>query len=258
MTPGGIGSAILHVSVMVLCLMVAAYPVYRLLALWFDRAISTAEAIIYITLLVFLVVGIMATLGSPLGYVLIAAFVASCVGVPVLNRLADQASLRRMEDQDITEFRMTLVHQPGNKYAHERLARIYWRRRQYDEALTHVEAVLKEDPKEPTFRVLKERLETDRRRAITKAKVCPKCFVENPPDAAACLECGFAFTDPGDLVRMLLGDNGQQALRWAGLSFGLLGLILLLAHVAVLAAGLLFLFGIVCLMLYLYARLSTR
>lgn len=258
MTPGAVGGVVFNVSVMVLCLMAAAYPVYRVVALWFERAISTAEAVIYVTLLVFLIAGIMATLGSPLGYVLIAALVVSCVGVPVLNHLADQVSLRRMEDQDITEFRMTLVHQPGNKYAHERLARIYWRRQQYDDALAHVEAVLKLEPKEPTFRLLKERLETERRRAITKAKVCPKCFVENPPDAAACLECGFAFMDPGDLVRMLLGDTGQQALRWAGLSFGLLGLILLLVGVAMAAAGLLFLFGIVCLMLYLYARLSAR
>lgn len=258
MSAGAVGGVVFNVSIMVLCLMAAAYPVYRVVALWFDRAISTAEATIYVTLLVFLIVGIMATLGSPLGYVLIAALIASCAGVPVLNHLADNASLRRMENQDITEFRMALVQQPSNRYAHERLARIYWRRKQYEEALTHVESVLKESPKDPAFTLLKERIETERRRAITRAKVCPKCYVENPPDAAACLECGFGFVDPGDLLRMLLGESGQQALRWAGLSFGLLGLLLLLFGVAAFAAGLLFLFGIACLMLYLYARLRSR
>jgi len=102
-------------------------------------------------------------------------------------------------------------------------------------------------------------IETERRRAITRAKVCPKCFVENPPDAAACMTCGFGFVDPGDLLRIFLyADSGQQALRWAGLGFGLLGLILLLLGVAVFVAGLVFLFGIGCLMLYLYARLTAR
>jgi len=145
--PSSAGNVYMFVCIMTLCLMAASYPVYRVVALWFDRALSTAEATIYVTLLVFLIVGIMATLGSPLGFLLIVTLLVSCAGVPLLNRLADNISLRRMEDHDVTEFTMTLAQQPGNKYARERLARIYWKRKQYDEALGEVAAVLKDAPK---------------------------------------------------------------------------------------------------------------
>jgi hypothetical protein len=258
MSPGAFGGAVFNVTVVVLCLMAAAYPVYRVVALWFDRALSTAEATIYVTLLVFLIVGIMATLGSPLGSLLIVVLLLSCCGLPLLNHLADSLALKRMEAHDIAEFSQELELHPTNAYARERLVRIRWGRKEYDEALAHTAAALKANPKDPAFLLLKDRIETERRRAATHAKVCPKCFVENPPDAGSCLGCDFRFVDPGDIVRTLLGEAGQQALRWSGLTFGLLGLVLLLCGVAAIAAGMLFLFGILCLMLYLYARLAAR
>ena len=84
-----------------------------------------------------------------------------------------------------------------------------------------MEAALEREPKNPKFVQLRDRIATEQRRALTHAKVCPKCFVENPPEAGACLECGFRFVDPGDFVRLLLSEPGQQAVRWAGLSSGI-------------------------------------
>lgn len=258
MSPGNVGVAMFNVSVMVAALLLVSYPIYRIICLWLDRALTSTEATISLVVLLFMVLGVMATWGTPLGILMILALVGICCGVPLLNHLADRQTLRRLEEQDLLEYRITIARQPGNAYARERLARIYLGRKQYVEALEQVDAMLERDAKDTKFKQLKERIETEHRRAVTRAKVCPKCFVENPPDASACLECGFRFVDPGDFLRMLLGEVGQQALRWAGLACGVLGLVLLLFGVAVLAAGLFFLFGIGCLMIYLYARLTNH
>ena len=252
------GGTIIKVCVMALCLMAMAYPVYRVVGLWFDRAITGGELTIYLTVLVFLIIGVIATLGTPLGFFMVLLLLATCCGVPLLNRFTDKVALRRMEDEDLTEFRMTIVHQPGNAYARERLVRIYLGRRQFDEALEQVKAALDVQPKAPIFLQLHDRIETERRRAATHAKVCPKCSAENPPEAGACLGCGFRFADPEDFLRLLFSESGQQATRWAGVAFGALGLLMLIFGVAKIAAGMLFLFGIMCMMLYLYARLTTR
>jgi ribosomal protein L40E len=255
---GNIGLAMAQASMLVMALLIACYPIWRIVALWFDRALPTGEAVISLSVLVFLILGIIATAGTPISFVLLLALIVICCGVPLLNRLADHMALRRMADQDLRDYRLTVTRQPGNAYARERLARIYLDRKQYEEALEHVNAVLERDAKDPKFIGLKDRVETEKRRHLTRAKVCPKCTAENPPEAGACMECGFRFVDPGDFLRLLLSESGQQATRLAGIVFGALGIVLLLVGVAVVAAGLVFLFGIGCLMIFLYGRLRER
>jgi hypothetical protein len=258
MSPGAFGSAFFTMTIMALCLMAMAYPVYRVVCLWLDRAITGGELTIYLTVLVFLIVGVMATLGTPLGFFMILLLLATCCGVPLLNSYTDNASLRRMEDDDLAQAHAAIATHPANTYARERLARIYLKRRQYDEALQQVKGALDLQPKAPNFLQLHDRIETERRRALTHARVCPKCSTENPPDAGACLSCGFRFADPEDFLRLLFSESGQQATRWAGVAFGALGLLMLIFGVGKPAAAALFLFGIMCMALYLYARVTSR
>ena len=129
---GTMGLGVFKGSVIILSFIIVAYPFYRVLSMWLDKSVESHEALIYLSTLVFLLLGIITTWGTPLGVLLLIALLVGCLGLPLLNRLADRAALRRMEDADIQQFSATLKEQPKNTYLRERLARLFLGRRQYD------------------------------------------------------------------------------------------------------------------------------
>lgn len=253
---GTFGYAMLKASAIIFAMMVMAYPVYRVVSMWFDRALDGSEATLYLTVLLFLFLGIIVAGGTPLGWLLLAALLALCLGLPILNHAADRMALRRMEDEDIAKFSEGLRRQPRNIYLRERLGRIFLGRREYEMAWAQIKEALDTQPEDPGLKRLLERIETERRREQQHLKPCPKCAAENPETAGACLRCGFRFVDPGDLLRALWSKPALQALKWSGLGLLIAGLAVLVLHASVLLAGLLLVVGIACMFWYLYAHLS--
>ncbi|MEN6302417.1 MAG: hypothetical protein ABFD96_06810 [Armatimonadia bacterium] len=253
---GMIGLAMFKASALAFSLLIAAYPFYRVVAMWFEGAINGSEAVIYLTTLLFLLLGIIVSWGTPLWILLFLALLVACIGVPLLTGLRDKMALRRMEDEDIHKFTTTLNQQPRNIYARERLSRIFLGRKEYDLALVHVKEALQVSPKETTLERLRERIETEQRRDLYHLKLCPKCAQENPPEAGACLSCGFLFVDPADILRVLWTEPVLLALKWTGLLLLGAALVLLLVNVAILLVTFLTGLGLVFVFWYLYVRFS--
>ncbi|MEI6503545.1 MAG: hypothetical protein WCP21_21240, partial [Armatimonadota bacterium] len=201
--PGTIGVAMFRGAALIFSLVIAAYPFYRVVSMWFDKALESHEAFLYLGALLMLLLGIITAWGTPLGWLLLAALLVCCLGLPLLSRIADRATLRRLEDDDIRKFTASLERQPQNTYSRERLARIFLGRRQYEVALAQMKAALDVAPTDTNLTRLRERIETERRRAVERLKVCPKCAAENHQESGGCAQCGFLFVDPADLLRML-------------------------------------------------------
>lgn len=253
---GMIGLAMFRASLLAFCLLVAAYPFYRVIGMWFEGELNGSEAVIYLTTLLLLLLGIIVSWGTPLWVLLFLALLVASVGVPLLTGLRDRRALRRMEDEDIRKFTATLHQQPRNTYARERLARIFLSRKEFDLARVHVKEALEVSPKETTLERLRERIETEQRRAQYHLKLCPKCASENAPEAGACLNCGFLFVDPSDILRVLWTEPVLLALKWTGLLLLAAALVLLLINVAILLVTFLMGLGLVFVFWYLYARFS--
>jgi ribosomal protein L40E len=245
-------------AAIVFAMVIMAYPVYRVVSLHFDRALSANETILYLTALLFLFLGIIIGWGTPLGWMLLLALLVGCLGLPLINRLADHVALRRMEDDDIRKFAETLRSQPRNTFLHGRLARIFLSRREYELAMSHAKQARDISPQDPAFKRLVERIETEQRREELHLKVCPKCFTENPATAGACGHCGFHFIDPSDLLRLLATPPALEVAKWSGLALLFVGLMLLIIRASLLAASLLMMVGIASLFWCLYGLFSRR
>lgn len=253
---GTVGFAMLKGAAIVFAMIVMAYPVYRVVALSIDKSLNANEAILYLTALLFLFLGIIVGWGTPVGWLMLFALIVGCLGLPVINNMVDKASLRRLEDHDISSFVETLRRQPRNTYYRERLARIFLGRRDYDLAWTHAKEALDIAPEDPGLKRLMERIETERRRVELRLKICPKCFAENSAEAGACARCGFGFTDPGDFLRVLRSQAALQAIKWTGLTMLGAGLVLLALGASVFVSGLMMVFGITSLFWYMYAHFT--
>lgn len=254
--PGTMGLAMFKVAVLMLSLMIAAYPVYRVVCMWLDKSLEAHEAVLYLGALVMLLLGIIAGWGTPVGWLLLFALIALCLGLPLLNRAADKAALRRMEDADIRSFTATLERQPKNTYLRERLARIMLSRKQYEPALVQLDLALQALPKDRQLERLRERVETERRRAVEHLKVCPKCATENREEAGICVKCGFLFVDPADFFRLLATPPALQAAKWGGLGMLALGLLLIALQASLLIATVVLFFAILSIFWYGYVYLS--
>lgn len=253
---GNIGFAMLKASAIVFAMMAMAYPIYRVVSMWLDRSIDASEATVYLTVLLFLFLGLIVGWGTPAGWLLLLALLAGCLGLPLINRTADRIALRRMEDEDIIKFSEALRRQPRNVYLRERLGRIFLGRREYELAWAQVTAALEAQPKDPKLQALLERIETEQRREQHRLKICPKCAAENLETAGACQQCGFRFMDPGDLLRALRAEPALQAAKWSGLGLLIGGLVLLVAQAPLLPTMLAVLFGLISVFWYLYAHFS--
>lgn len=254
--PGTIGVAMFKGAVLIFSFMIAAYPIYRVVCMWFDKTLESHEAFLYLGTLLMLMLGIVAAWGTPLGWMLLIALLVCCLGLPLLNRVADRVSLRRMEDDDLRQFTASLERQPKNTYYRERLARIFLSRRQYDFALAQMKAALEVAPSDPSLTRLHERIETERRRAVERLKVCPKCAAENHQESGACVKCGFLFMDPSDLLRVLWTKPALEAAKWGGVGLLVVGIALLALQASLLLATGVFFLALVSVFWYGYVLLS--
>lgn len=254
--PGAVGLAMFRGAVLIFGFMIAAYPLYRVVGLWLDKSIEAHEAVLYLGTLLMLLIGIVAAWGTPLGWLLLLALLVCCLGLPLLNRIADKVALRRMEDDDIRTFSEALAQQPKNTYYRERLARIFLARRQYDVALAQMKAALETSPRDTNLERLRERIETERRRTVERLRVCPKCSAENHQEAGGCAQCGFLFMDPHDLLRVLWTRPALEAAKWGGVGLVAVGMVLLVLQASVLLVTGVFFLALVSVFWYGYVHLS--
>ena len=243
------GSGIMLVS---LALMV--YPIFRIVTLLIERAFNFTEALFCLLTVLGIFGGVLSFWGTPAGWIFLLALVFVAAAVPLLSYFADRKALFRMEEDDLLQHRETLRRFPTHLDSYERIIRIHLRRGNHADAIAHCREALKISQANRTFELLLERAESEQRRAVGRLRLCPKCAAENPPEAGACLQCGFRFVDPVDFLRILWTRPALTAAVVFALVFGSLGLILLLAGLNATTGSLLLLTALVSAMWYMYVR----
>jgi len=205
-----------------LCLVLMAYPAFRIISLYLDGEITTLALVLMLGSLLALMAGIGRTWGSPTGGLLLLLLVLLCIGIPALNALAERRLGQKLLDEDIEKCQQALRFDPSNVYAHSRLGDIHLSLRQYDEAIQwYYEATRLAPNDQQEKRKLQYAIER-KRRAEVQSVFCPRCRAENASHAEYCRECSFPLSAKREIMDALRGGMGHDLLKWIAIGSGIL------------------------------------
>jgi hypothetical protein len=255
---GAAGGAIVDVAVLAGALLVVGAVVWGLIGLLIMRELSGLEFVVYLCGLLVAAGAAVVMWGSSLSAGIVAGMVVIGLGFPQARKWANDAALRRMEREDIARQHKAIEKRPEIPYAYRKLGDIYYKRGQWDEAVSWYKQYqeLTQDP-EVKFRVKRslELLET----AEQMTRLCPDCHHANPSYARYCVNCGSMLPGPWEIVQAFRGRAGLRYLATvvvASLAIGT-ALALLLGFVATPYVTCLFLIAAAATVYILYKRFTT-
>lgn len=221
------GGAIIGVAVLVGMLLVVGAFVWGLISLLIMRELSGLEFGLYLTGVLAAAGAAVLAWGSPLSLGIITLLILVGLSFPQIRKWANDAALRRMEREDIARFTQTVKARPEIPYAYRRLGDIYYKRGQWDEAVSWYKQYqeLTQDP-EIKFRMKRslELLET----AEEMTRLCADCHHANPSYARYCVQCGSLLPGPWEIVEAFRGRKGLNYLLMVALTSAGIGVVLAL------------------------------
>jgi hypothetical protein len=255
---GAAGGVIVDVAVLAGALLVVGGFAWGLISLLIMRELTWPEFLLYLAgLLVVAGAGVL-TWGSPLSLGILAGMVVIGLGFPQMRKWANDAALRRMEREDIVGHKRAIQNRPEIPYAYRRLGDIYYKRGQWDEAVSWYKQYqeLTQDP-EVKFRVKRsiELMEA----AEQMTRLCPDCHHANPSYARYCVNCGTMLPGPWEIVEVFRGRQGLRYLATVVVGSLAIGtaLALLLGFVATPYVILLFWIAAAATVYILYKRFTS-
>lgn len=216
------GPSVLLFLPYLMCLLLMAYPAFRVVGLYLEGGISAPALVLMLGALLAFMVGIGRTWGTPAGVLLLLLFFLVCVGIPALNTLAENRLRRKMLHEDIGKCQRVLRFDPKNVYAHSRLGDIYLSLRQYDEAIRYYHEATRLAPKDQKEKRKLQLAIERKRRAEVESVFCRRCRTENARDAAYCRECSFPLSGKREILDALRSGMGTDILKWTAVGSGAL------------------------------------
>jgi len=211
----GPGEAMFAVVLLLVCLLVGAVPVVRLIHWWLDGGIEGGLALAALFLYAIAFVGI-TLLPMELALVLVALVAVSAAAIPVLGRLNEQHENTRLEEYKLQQYSLALEQNPLDAPARLGLAELLYKRGDLDQAIEHMEWTLRQYPG-LALRIKPELESWKRERSrigVEMPVFCHMCRAENPAGAERCSECGAAFgTRMGMLDRLRLEGGPRTVIR---------------------------------------------
>jgi len=192
----------------------------RVLAMYGEGSLSLAEIAIYGVLVVAAMGGTLGRWGTWSGGLLGIAFVALCLGVPMVRRIADRRLAAQLLREDIAECHRLLRFDPKNAAAHSRLGDVYARQGDLDAAVAEYQVAAELSPKDKIVQQALQRAIERKRRREVPSRFCPRCRTENPRGAIHCRECGTALNAWAELRHGLRQISPTQGLVWAAVVAG--------------------------------------
>lgn len=195
--------ALLNVfGILVACLIIA-WPVYRVVTLWLEKAIGTGEAVLAIFILLAFLGGIMRTWGQPVSILVWLLLLALALVIVVGGRVKDRRKLNAFFRADVAAAQRAIEKDPDNAAAHMRLATLFEQRREFEVAIRHYQEVVRVVPRDSEARMALSNCVERQRKAATGNLICWRCGRENAGDAAYCQGCGALISDRNLIVQRL-------------------------------------------------------
>jgi len=190
----GIGPAILTVGIVVIALIIASYPVIKMIGWWADGGAEPILAVVSIFLYLALI-GAMMVAPAGVAIAIFIAIVASAIMVPHFGQMSENAQNARILEERLQQYAAALERNPRDAAARIALAEALYKKGERDQAIEHLAWTLQQFPA-LSLRI-RPQLESWRRekerQGMPQPIFCHMCRAENPFHATHCIECGAAF-----------------------------------------------------------------
>lgn len=209
----GAGDAFIVVALGVGALIVASYPVIRMIGWWIDGGAEPVLAMLSIVLYLVLVASAMA---APPGVaaLIFLVILASAVLTPIIGQAHEQAQLKTMDNQAMDRFAQALERNPHDAPARIALAELLHKRGERDQAIKHLTWTLQAFPS-LSMRIRPQldswRREKEREDTVPPV-ICHICHAENAWNAVSCENCGAAFGTRAGVRQQVASQGGPRML----------------------------------------------
>ncbi len=207
------GEAVAGVSLAAFALILASIPVIKLIHWGIDGGVEPGLVIVALFLYLALIVSVAAG-PSLVKVVALLLILVSAVLMPVLGGAAAQAELKRMDEDRVQSYAAALDRNPMDPVARIALAQELEKRGDLDQAIEHLEWVLKEFPK-LTFqhqRTLDTWKRERERQGVPDLFFCHMCHAEQLPGTKQCAQCGAVFGTAEGMRQRLYLDGGPKTI----------------------------------------------
>ena len=206
---------------LLVCIVLMAVAGLRLVAMYSEGTISLLEVTIYAVLVLAALGSLLARWGTLWSVLYGLAFVALCLGPPLLQRIADRRLGERLLHEDLAECHRILQFDPQNAAAYSRLGDIYLRLGDLDTAVAQYQWAAQLSPQDKIVQQALQRAIERKRRADVPSRFCPRCRTENPSTAVYCRQCQTALSGWAELRHGLQQMTPAQWLKWTAVVAGL-------------------------------------
>jgi len=205
------GTAIGTVGLSVMALIVASYPIIKMIGWWMDGGAELLLAIIsifmYLTLVAF-------TMAAPAGIAILifVIIVVSAIAAPIYGQMSEQVQHNRIDNDRLTAYARALEENPMNAAARMALAEALYKKGQMDLAIEHMEWTLQQFPAlGMRIRPELDSWKRDRQRiGVAQPIFCHRCQGENHPESTSCVECGAPFGTRAGMNYALAREGGPK------------------------------------------------
>jgi tetratricopeptide (TPR) repeat protein len=195
----------------VIALLIASYPVIRLISWWMDGGAEPILALCAIFLYMALVV-LAAGAPRPIAILVLVIIILSSLLLPYFGKVSEQKQNRRIDDEFIESYSRALEENPMNPAARIALAEALHKRGDLDQAIEHLSWTLQQFPKIAIIH--RGQLDTwtreRERRSAAPLIFCHMCHAENFSDARFCANCGVTFSSRAAVYEQILREGGPR------------------------------------------------
>ena len=249
---GMIAGAFLTIIVLALGLIAGAYMVIGLFGMLMNRELSFGEFLVWTLAFVGLLGTTIASLGTPLFYLLALLTIGLGFAPPLSSWFVDRLGNQRLRLQDLERYLRGTQERPDIPYNYRKVGDLYYESRAWAQAVEWYEKAQKvHADKHVEFMLVKAR---ERERLGKGEPVLCRCGKLNPRGARECQYCGATLPGSHEIMAALGAGYGRVflLLTAAGLLSG--GIALSLLHRGSgFVNALLLLFGVGAAVLHFYA-----
>lgn len=206
------GTAIFTVMICLAALLVASFPIIKMIGWWIEGGAEPLQAMLAIFMYLALIAWSMA---APAGIAVLIFLIIlfSAIAAPVLGTVSDQAQLRRMDDERLRQYAVALERNPRDPAARMALAEALHKKGEVDQAIEHMTWTLQEFPS-LGMRIKPELAMWEREKVRSAGPVsriyCHECHAENPTETDHCLACGAVFGTRAGIQREVWKAGGPK------------------------------------------------
>ena len=206
------GHAVLTVGLVVVALIVSAFPVLKLIGWWMDGGAEPGLAILSI-FMYFVLIAMMMAAPAWLAVLLFVLICSSALLAPVMGKVSDKRQHRQIDDVRVQGWAAILERDPGNHAARIALAEVLRKRGELDLAIQHLSWIIQKSPQ----MALRVRPQMDAwirekdRIGAPKPIICHECHGENPHWVTACEMCGAQFGTRAGMAHGIRLAGGPKA-----------------------------------------------